>query len=201
MKKSIKLLQLIVFTSIVTFLWSCNDSKTYAELLTDETHYVNSFLADHCVENEIPTDTIFKTVEEYGDKAPYYRIDEEGNLYMQVISVGPKERDGLIGGMAEYDDLVYFRFTRYNLAFYKDGKLGNGEGNNGVLGGNYSFRFGNYDLNSSYSFGSGIQAPLEYLPFDSSVNIIIKSQFGMPSEMSYVVPYLYENVRYYRPTI
>lgn len=179
-------LGIILASSIV----SCSDSKTYAELLTDENHYVNNFLADQKVINEIPDDTVFI----YGEDAPYYRIDEDGNLYMQVINPGTK------GNMAEYNEQLYVRFTRYNLAYYADGKLPAGEGNDNVLGGNYSFRFKNYELNSSYSLGTGVQAPLLYLPVDAVVNIVIKSQFGMPSEMSYVVPFLY-SIRYFRPRI
>jgi len=167
---------------------SCSDSKTYAELLTDETHYVNAYLADQRVINGVPADTVF----EYGENAPYYRLDEDGNLYMQVIDPGTP------GDKVKDNELLYFRFTRYNLQSYADGKFSQAEGNDDVLGGNFSFRYGNYDLSSSYSFGSGIQTPLEYLPVDCQVNIVIKSQYGMPSEMSNVIPWMY-SLRYYRP--
>ena len=182
----------LVFTSAVmaSMLSSCDNSKTYAELLTDETHYVNKFLADQRVCNEIPADTVF----EYGENAPYYRLDEEGNLYMQVIDPGTP------GNKAKDNELLYFRFTRYNLARYDNGDLGTGEGNDNVLAGNYSFRYGNFELNSSYSFGAGIQTPLEFLPIDAQVNIVIKSQYGWPAEMSDVIPYLY-SIRYFRPKI
>lgn len=169
---------------------SCSDSKTYAELLADENHYVNSFLADQRVINSIPADTVF----EYGEDAPFYRLDEDGNLYMQVIDPGTP------GEKVSYNDLVYFRFTRYNIATYADGVFGSSDGNDAVLGGNLSFRYGNFELNSSYSYGSGIQTPLQFLPIDAQVNIVIKSQYGMPSEMSNVIPYLY-SIRYFRPKI
>ena len=191
MIKNIKLTFLLILAiSAGLSLASCSDSKTYAELLTDETHYVNNFLADQRVVNEIPADTIF----EYGENAPYYRLDEDGQLYMQVLDPGTP------GNKVKSNELLYFRYTRYNLALYSDGKLPDGEGNDNVLGGNFSFRFGNYELNSSYSFGSGIQAPLQFLPVDAVVNIVIKSQYGRPSEMSYVVPFLY-TIRYFRPKI
>lgn len=176
--------------AIVVIATSCSDSKTYAELLTDETHYVNNFLADQKVINEIPEDTVFIC----GEDAPYYRLDEEGNLYMQVVNPGTP------GNKVVNNELLYIRFSRYNLTYYADGKLPAAEGNDNVLGGNYSFRYGNYELNSSYSLGSGVQVPLEFVSVDATVNIVIKSQYGMPGEMSYVIPYLYK-IRYFRPKI
>lgn len=172
----------------VTLASSCDDGKTYAELLNDESHYVNAFLADQRVINSIPPDTVFET----GEDAPYYRIDEDGNLYMQVLDAGTP------GDRVENNELIYFRFTRYQMSTYADGSFSYAEGNDDVLGGNLSFRYGNYELTSSYNYGTGIQAPLQYLPVDCRVNLVIKSAYGMPSEMSSVVPWLY-SLRYYRP--
>lgn len=169
---------------------SCDDNKSYAELLTDENMYVNNFLANQRVVNSIPADTVF----ECGEDAPYYRLDEDGMLYMQVLEPGTP------GNRVKDDEQIYFRFTRYNLATYDNGEFGSSEGNDDVLNGNLSFRYNNYQITSSYNFGPGIQAPLEYLPVDCVVNIVIKSQYGMPTEMSYVIPFLY-NIRYFRPKI
>lgn len=169
---------------------SCNDTKSYAELLNDENLYVNRFLADQRVIGQVPADTVF----EVGPDAPYYRLDEDGQLYMQVINAGTP------GNRVSYDEQIYFRFTRWNIAYYDNGKFGDGEGNNSVLNGNTSFRYNNYEISSSYDFGAGIQVPLSYLPIDCEVNIVIKSQYGMPSEMSYVQPYLY-HIRYFKPKI
>lgn len=169
---------------------SCSDSKSYAELLTLENQYVNRYLVDQHVSNTIPTDTNF--VFEYGPDAPYYRLDEDGNLYMQVIKPGTK------GNYATDDQIIYFRFTRYNLAYYLDGELPEGDGNDEDMSYlNSWFRFNNYSLQSSYQWGAGLQAPLKYLPIDCEVNIIIKSQFGFYDETSYVQPFLYR-VRYYK---
>lgn len=167
---------------------SCDDNKSYADLLADEDKSVNNFLADQRVINSIPEDSIF----EVGEDAPYYRMDEDGFVYMQVLKTGD------LTNKAKDNELVYFRFMRYNLAYYDKGVLPNGEGNADDM--EYSptsFRLGNYTLPSSSQFGTGIQIPLYYLGIDCEVNIVIKSQYGFSDEISNVVPYLY-NIRYFK---
>lgn len=159
---------------------ACDDSESYAELLTKQDHYVNNFLADQRVELEIPADTVFIT----GEDAPYYRLDEDGTMYMQVLDAGTK------GDMVAYDEQIYFRYTRWSLASYSDGKLPTGAGNNITLSPAW-FRYNNYQIQSSYNWGVGVQTPLNYLPIDCVVNIVIKSQNGFTQETSDVRPYLY----------
>ncbi len=168
---------------------SCDDDKSYAELLTDETMATNAFLADQHVVGYQPDNETFET----GPNAPYYQLDEDGNVYMQVLNPGTKDNK------AETDELIYFRFTRYNLYEYADGKLGSGSGNDTDLAyGSASFRFGNSSSQSSYQWGSGLQLPLRHLSIDCEVNLVIKSQAGLYNEIANVQPYLY-NVRYFKP--
>lgn len=172
-------------------LLSCSDSKSYAELLTDESHAVNNFLANQNVFLELPDDGNFIT----GADAPFYRLDEDGNVYMQIVDPGNLDL------MAEDDEQIYFRFTRYNLHSYDPltGELADGWGNSDDLSvGAASFRFGNYTLSSSAQWGSGLQMPLSYVGMESEVNLVIKSQYGLSSEISQVIPFLY-NVRYFKP--
>ncbi len=174
----------------MSMLVGCDDQKSYAELLSEENIAANSFLANQRVVSSIPEDTIF----EVGKDAPYYQLDEDGNVYMQVLNAGTK------GNKAVYDQQIYFRFTRYNLYEY-DGAtntLPTGSGNDGDLtSGSMYFRFGNSSSQASYQWGSGLQMPLAYLPIDCEVNIMIKSQMGLYSEIANVVPFLY-NVRYFK---
>lgn len=174
-------------------LQSCESGKSYAELLNDENKAVNRFLADQRVERNIPADTVF----EIGPAAPYYCLDGEGNIYMQVLNPGSGEK-------VKDDQTVYFRFMRYNLHYYTGpGSLDNiiGEGNqDNMTESPTSFRFQNYTLPSSSAWGSGIQLPLEFLPLDCDINLVVKSQYGWSNEISYVQPYLY-HIRYYKSQI
>lgn len=182
--------KIVLFTAAVlagVSFQACESSRSYSELLDDENRAVNRFLADQWVITSIPADTVFQV----GPDAPYYQLDEEGNIYMQVLDAGS-------GDKVEEDQQVYFRFTRYNLSNYA-GDLDDlySEGNQeDMTQAATSFRYGNYTLPSSSQYGSGIQYPLAFLPLNCHVNLIIKSQYGWTNEVSYVVPYLY-NVRYY----
>lgn len=171
-------------------LSSCSDTKSYAERLVDENKAINLYLSDFIVENDIPEDNNFIT----GEDAPFYRLDDEGNVYMQVIRPGDRENN-----MAVDDQLIFFRFTRYNLLYYYNyGDMiaeGNATDMNNV---STSFRFNNTTLSSSTQWGSGIQMPLNYLGIDCEVNLVIKSQYGLSSEIATVSPYLY-NIRYFKP--
>ncbi len=181
----------VMFLAVTVSLSSCDDSKSYAELLDEETKSVNAFLANQRVVGHIPADSVF----EVGADAPYYKMDEEGNIYMQVLNTGN------LNEKAKENQKIYFRFMRYNLNTYASGYEPTGEGNANDMEYNaMSFLFGNYTLSSSAQFGSGIQLPLYYLGLDCEVNIVIKSQYGLQSEISNVIPYLY-NIRYFKSQI
>lgn len=182
---------LVAVVAMIPIVQSCEDGRSYSELLNDENRSVNRFLADQWVMTEIPADTVFQV----GSDAPYYQLDEEGNIYMQVLDAGSGEK-------AENNQLVYFRFMRYNLADYVgDLSKCRSEGNQDDMGQSAtSFRYENYTLPSSSQWGAGIQMPLMFLPLNCDVNLIVKSQYGLTNEISYVIPYLYR-IRYYKSQI
>lgn len=192
-KKKIILLAAIFMSAFgaTGLLTSCNDGRSYAELLEDENKSVNRFLVNQRVVNQIPDDTIF----EVGANAPYYLIDGDRNLYMQVLRLGD-------GPKAENDQQIYFRFMRYNLSYYVNPETTlPGEGNLDDMSNEAtSFRYQNFNLPSSSQYGTGIQAPLALIPLNSEINLVVKSQLGWTSEISYVIPYLYR-IRYYKRMI
>lgn len=181
---------IVALIALALAVTSCSDKKSYAELLTEEDQYVNHFLSDQCVVDHVPADGVFET----GPDAPFYRMDEDGNVYMQVLSPGNDQRPAK-------NNRVYFRFTRYNLSRYETGKdmagLGNQEdvtGSNGI--GSLYFLYDNYDLSVSSQFGSGLQVPMKYLGTDAHVMLVVKSQYGWTKETANVIPFLYD-IRYY----
>ncbi|WP_367617467.1 DUF4827 family protein, partial [uncultured Duncaniella sp.] len=49
-------------------------------------------------------------------------------------------------------------------------------------------------------YGTGLQIPVKLLGYGCKVNVVIKSQAGPSSDMSYVVPFLYD-VSYNKPAM
>lgn len=193
MKNRKPLIIALIAAVIGIILPSCNDGKSYSELLNDETKSVNTFLATQHVITSIPKDSVF----EVGPDAPYYQLDEEASVYMQVLNSGDTSE------RVQDDQLVYFYFTRYNLhQFAQTGSLDDtdGWGNSDDLGmGSASFRFNNYSLSASSQWGSALQMPLQFptIGLGCEVNLVVKSQYGLTSEIAQVMPFLY-NVRYFR---
>ena len=187
-KTSLILIALALFIGMT----SCKDNESYADLLNKERQATNAYLATCRVVNEIPSDTVFET----GEDAPFYRIDPEGNVYMQVIKATNRKTD-----KANPSEKIFFRYMRYNLIYWHSYGVMIGEGNeNDMKFASTYFLYGNFSLTTSSQWGYGIQLPLSLIGVESEVNLIIKSQFGTMNEFSGVQPYLY-HVRYFRNQI
>ena len=89
------------------FFASCSKTESYTDLLKKEQKASNWFLAQHKVCNEIPSDSVFQT----GPDAPYYKMDDDGYVYMQVVTaLPPKDRE-----LPSSGEPVYFTYTRWNI--------------------------------------------------------------------------------------
>lgn len=190
--RNTKVLFFLFALTAIVIMTSCSDSESYAQLLEKERHASNAYLANCRVVNDIPSDTVF----EVGIDAPFYRLDPEGNVYMQVLKAGDRKTDKV-----KDSERIYFRYIRYDLYYwytYGD-MIGEGNENEMNLSPTY-FQYGNFTLTTSAQWGYGIQMPLNFLGVDSEVNLVIKSQYGWSSEISSVRPYLY-HVRYFRNQI
>lgn len=180
--------------AVAFFLASCSKTESYSDLLKKEQKASNWFLAQHKVCNEIPSDSVFLV----GSDAPYYKMDDDGYVYMQVLKANdPKDRDIPVTG-----DQVYFTFTRWNIeTMYNNNTLDvSGEGNQdnfiNTVAETY-FIYNNYSVSSSSNYGSGIQIPVSYLGYNSEVNIVLKSYYGFTTENTTCVPFKV-NVRYFK---
>lgn len=186
--------QLLPLMGLVIILSTgCSKSQSYSELLRDEEHAVNWYLANYNVELDLPEDPEdFVTYEEMGENAPFYKLDEDGYVYMQVVKAN------LNDPVAE-GDLVYFRFLRESILDMYNGVESAPNGNLDYLpNGTTSFVYKNTYLTSTTTWGTGIQMPLAYLGYNSEVNIILKSYYGFTDEQSYCIPYIM-NIKYFKP--
>lgn len=169
---------------------ACSKSQSYSELLREEEKAVNLFLAGQKVCLELPADsTSFIT----GPDAPFYKLDQDGYVYMQVIDKGDANN------RVQPGEVVYFRYERENLKAKYLGMDLPPEGNSDNLTqGNSSFVYKNTYLTSSTKWGTGIQMPLKFFGYDCEVNLVLQSYYGFMSDQTECMPYLI-NVRYFEP--
>lgn len=191
---------------------ACKDKESYADLLRDENYAVNAFLVNYPVITSVPADSVFITTldiesdpafrlefadldetelhEQAINRTPFYRMDDDGYIYMQVLDPGS-------GARAVADQQVWFRFTRYNMKVaYETGAWEPSGNEQDVASTPTSFRYQNTSLSSTTNWGTGIQVPLDYLKLNCHVRLVIKSYLGPTQEVSSVYPFLY-NIRYY----
>ena len=167
---------------------SCSKTKSYSELLLDEEHAVNWYLAQNEVEVRLPEDSVFKT----GEDAPFYKMDGQGNVYMRVINHGDKNY------RAKSGDRVYFKYMRQNISdlkaglITKDDWIGNAEN---MATSPTFFILDETNLTSSTKYGMGIQLPMKWLGYYSEVELVIKSIEGWTDQAD-VIPVVYR-VRYF----
>lgn len=180
---------------ICAALTSCEKGESYADLLRDEEKAVNWYLAQHRVETEAPTKA--EDFEE-GANAPFYRMNSDGTVYMQVINRGD------LNDRPKLNDKVYFRYERTNIKNLWQGSTSVPEGNMDNLATvATSLFYGNTTYPNSTQYGTGIQVPLDYLGYFSEVNLVIKSYSGFTgnnfsSEQTACIPFVY-NIKYYKP--
>lgn len=188
-----KYLSIVVSLVAALFIASCSNEVSYSDRLNSERYAANAYLANQRVETEVPADSVFET----GPNAPFYRIDPEGNVYMQVLKAGDRKND-----KAKNAEPMYFRYTRYSLMdWYTYGQLTVYESNESDMSlPATSFKYKDFTVANSTQWGYGIQMPLDFLGAECEVNLIIKSQYGPTAEIAYVIPFLY-HVRYYHSKI
>lgn len=161
---------------------------TLEDLKKTEQRAMKKYLSKFDVVDELPT---FDNIQ-VGSVAPFYKLNPEGTVYMQVVKMGT-------ASAATYGEKIYFRFMRYNLLSYlENGVLPQGQGNaNDPTESTTFFEVGS-EMPSTTQWGTAIQMPILLgLPIDSEVNLVVASEAGLTSEISGVVPFLY-NIQYFK---
>ena len=170
---------LFVFFTVMMVLSSCVNGKSYADLLKEEDKAVKAFLADKIVINSIPADSVFVTLQDVGNNdtlaVPYYRLDDDGNVYMQVLDAGIQD------DRFEKGNDVNIRFLRVDLKALMNTNPAD----------YITIRFGETTLSSTTQYGTGIQYPMYFLGNECKVNLLIRAKLGFTAETSTVIPYLY----------
>ena len=180
----------ILVVAALGLMMSCNEGKSYSDLLRDEEVAVNWYLAQNRVEPRVPEDSVFVT----GPEAPFYRMDRDGHVYMRVVNPGDMDNRPKKG------ETVYFRFMRQNVKYLKEG-LTSGVGNSEDMGssvGSMSLVYGNTTLPSTTQYGEGLQVPLRYLGYNCEVDLMEKSNAGMSADMADCIPYVYKGLKFFK---
>ena len=175
--------------ALLPLLGSCDSTKSYSELLKEEEQAVNWFMAQQRIVPYVPADSVFET----GADAPYYKMDDDGYVYMQIINPGdPVSRP-------QKGETIYFRYLRRNLKDYANGIDSSWYGNaDNLLGAPpTSLVYGNTVLSSTTQWGDGIQVPLGYVGYDSEVNLVIQSPQGPYELQTECIPIQY-NIKYFK---
>ncbi len=162
---------------------------TLEDLKKTEQRAMRKYLSKFDVIDKLPaTDDI-----QVGSVAPFYKLNPEGTIYMQVVKKGKESS-------AKEGEKIYFRYMRYNLLPYlENGVLPNGQGNLNSETQDATFFVLGSDDPVSAQWGKAVQMPMLLgLPVDSEVNLVVASEAGFISEISAVTPYLY-NIRYFGP--
>lgn len=190
MKKRLLKLNTIVASLLMTLvapaLIGCSDSESYSNLLRAEEKATNWYLADKTIELTIPEDNNFIV----GEDAPYYKMDDDGYLYMQVVNVGDPDN------RAQKNDQVYFRYRRMNIkTLYTSGSASWSGNIDDMEMSTSSFWYENYVLTESTTYGTAIQTPLKYFGYGCEVNLVMRSYYGFSADQSTCAPYAL-NVKY-----
>lgn len=153
---------------------------TSEDLRNRENRAIKKYISQFRVIDAVPDVKDIQT----GSDAPYYKLDVDGKIYMQVLKIGN-------GSVPEYGDKIYFRFDRYNLIYFLEhGHLGDPSGNISDI----SLSATSFILNDVDSqWGSAIQMPMLLgLPLGSEVYLVVASDLGFTNEIANITPFLYK---------
>ncbi len=190
-----KKLTLLLFSLLMTglALQSCDNSKTYAEMLADESKSINAYIKNHNI-NVISTDQFLKQDTTTAENE--YVLFYDG-VYLHIDKKG--------GKIPENNAIMLTRFLEIDIAS-GDSILSNYYDNTSVdqfrynVSGTSSYGLFFQDQNQKAymltSYGSAVPAgwlePLKYVGDGAKIKVIVPSKKGHSIAQQYVTPYFYE---------
>lgn len=178
-----------------SFIVSCDDGKTYAEMMEEEKKLIENFMKDSSfvVLDQFPQDTVF-------GKNEFYRFDD--GLHMNIIDRGS-------GASFEDGMEITVRFTEINLSsgVIISNMKSSSQGTNPDVfryqvsgsskGGTFIYENDSeyplmMTIYSSSSVPAGWLEPLDYLKDGASVKLIVPHKLGQSDASYYVYPCYYE---------
>jgi hypothetical protein len=197
--KKLPLLFLVVL-ALGAFLQSCNDSKTYAEMLEDERNAVSKFIKKHNIKtislSEFEKDTVTNVAEnEY--------VELSSGYYLQIIDRGEgdtiKNRDEILVRMIEYnimaeiDENVIDTISNIDIDNVVDCFYYTPDKTSILFNDGYFPYVYVYNMNVSYlDVPKGIITALPYLRNNAHIKLIVPSKLGHNYAMQQVNSFYYE---------
>lgn len=217
MKKYLRfLLPLFLFP---IFCASCDDTKTYAELLEEEKEYISEFIASRGY--SIISENGFDPTRKMADNE--FVLFSSSGLYMHIDSLGEGPTlyhilDSLTDRNSGYRMQITVRFLEYSLSlgdtvvtnFYTNASPEQFYYARGTSTSSYSLSNTYYTYGSFFSsddqtetstlmrtyYGTAVPGgwlvPLQYVGDGGRVKIIVPSDLGHTSAQANVLPYYYE---------
>ena len=177
---------------------SCDDSKTYAEMLQDEKDAINAFIKENKI--KVISQSEFYKNDSVTNVNENEYVQLASGVYMQIVDKGSENEADTI----KKDDKILVRFMEYNV-MDKDTTLSNinvaevvDEFNYTVTSSSIAGIFTQgYMLNV---YGKAVPAgwlvPLIYVRDMAHVKIIVPSKMGHETAMQNVTPYFYDIRKY-----
>lgn len=185
----------IALLCVGAFFQACDNTKTYAEMLSDEKDAINDFIKTNKIkvisQSEFEKDTIT-------DVAANEYVGFSNGVYMQIVDRGEgdtvKTRDEILARFMEYD--IMQKDTTIVSNFGTDG--GVDSFNYTVSGSSISGTFiaGNMLHYYGANVPSGWLIPLPYIKDRAHVKLIVPSKMGHSIASQYVYPYFYDITKF-----
>lgn len=200
-----KKLTLLLFSLVLIGLafQSCDDSKTYAEMLEDEKNAIDDYISTHDIK-VISLDELLSRKDTMTQENEYVLFKENG-VYMNIVSRGelddkgyakkPKNNDQILARFIEYDLVEkdttgtsnWFSADAVDVFNYiKNGTASYGQFTEGSMANFLYTSFG------SVAVPAGWLLPLNYIGHKAHVKLLIPSKMGNDYAQRNVYPYFYE---------